>query len=316
VVGAGPGPGGLWRAFFTLANRRGIAIRHASRAVDLVQDADSRTVSGAIAEEGGTRAAFLARRGVILATGGFDAAPSLLRDYMGFACAYPIGSPYNTGDGLRLAQQAGAALWHTRNQTITGGVWPAIKVAEYPAAFFAAQNLKVGSYIEIAGDGRRFYAETGGWNRFHNKIRAHGGWVDQPIAQVLPVHMIFDERVRRGCRLTRPIYWNAEMTHRWSADNSVELAKGWIARAETLAALAATIGRDPTTLEAAVVRYYDGARRGQDEFGREPGRLSPIEGPPYYALELVPGLVGTTGGARRLPTGHVLDHDARAIPGL
>jgi len=316
LFAAGPGSGGLWRAFAALREHRGIAIRYDARAFELVQNGDQ-SVAGVLAREGNQTTAVRAHRGVVVATGGFDAAPELLRDYMGFAEAYPIGSPHNTGDGFRLLQRAGAAMWHVRNPTITGGVWPAIKVPEHAAAFFAAQNLGVGSYIEVAKDHRRFYAETGGWNRFHNKLQRFGGWVDQPIATMLPVHMILDDRVRRACRLARPIYWNAEMEHRWSADNSVEVAKGWVIQAGTIAELAAKIGRDPEALMATVERYNTDARLGQDpEFGRAPERVAPILEPPFYALALVPGLVGTTGGARRLPDGRVLDHDDHVIPGL
>ncbi|MSO64410.1 MAG: FAD-binding protein [Alphaproteobacteria bacterium] len=317
LYGAGPGSGGLWRAFHTLLGRKRILIRYGARAVELIQDPDTRAVTGVVVEESGRRVAIRARRAVVVATGGFDASPELLRTHMGLGTAYPIGSPANTGDGLRLVQAAGAALWHMRNATITGGIWPAIKVPGIAAAFFAAQNLKVGSYIEIAADHRRFYPEAGGWNRFHNKLRRQGSWVDLPIANVQPVHMILDERVRTQCRLARPIYWNAEMVHRWSADNSIEVAKGWVMRADSIRDLAVKMNRDPDAVAATVERYNGDAAAGHDrEFGRDPERLQAIAVPPFYAVALVPGLVGTTGGGRRLPTGHVLDHADRPIPGL
>lgn len=52
------------------------------------------------------------------------------------------------------------------------------------------------------------------------------------------------------------------------------------------------------------------------KFGRDPAKMQPIATPPYYAVEIVPGIVCTSGGAKRNMKSEVLDFDGKAIPGL
>jgi succinate dehydrogenase/fumarate reductase flavoprotein subunit len=53
---------------------------------------------------------------VALCTGGFENNQEMIRDYLGMPYGYPKGSPYNTGDGIRMAMAIGADLWHMDNQ--------------------------------------------------------------------------------------------------------------------------------------------------------------------------------------------------------
>ena len=85
----------------------------------------------------------------------------------------------------------------------------------------------------------------------------------------------------------------------WSKDNSEEIKKGWIKKAETLEELAKAIGSpmDAATLKATVEAYNASCDAKEDkEFGRNARQLAPIKTAPFYAVPLYPGLVCTEGG--------------------
>ena len=102
----------------------------------------------------------------------------------------------------------------------------------------------------------------------------------------------------------------------WSADNSKELAKGWIKSAETVAGLARLVGLDPAALEASVTRWNSSCEAGADsEFGRTL-MLAPLARGPYYAIELSPSMLNTQGGPRRNERAEIVRPDGTPIPRL
>jgi hypothetical protein len=239
------------------------------------------------------------------------------RNYAGYSLMYSVGCPGNTGDGILMLQRAGAALWHLSNPGQVGGIYPTIKVPEYEAAFHRG-FLTASSYIEIAKDNRRYYDETGDYASTHYKLLVHDNWVDSPLPWVLPVHMIFDEATRTAGRFSGDHGWNrVAVGYEWSEDNSAEIEKGWIARADSLSELADKMGRDPAAVEAAVSDWNDACELGRDdEFGRDPERMKPIIGPPFYAVEIVPAVTATSGGGKRDQLARVLAQDGSPIPRL
>ena len=313
-----PIPSGVWITMKRCVERRTIRIDYSSPIVDLVQDPDTLEVFGAIVLVDGQRRAIRALGGVVLAVGGYENNLTMQRDYYGFAVAHPFGSPANTGDGVKILQKAGADLWHLRNFGQSGGVWPAIKVADWPTAFMRRHLWQSFSWIDIAADDRRFYNEAAPLYYTHYKEKAHGHWVDTPLPRALPVHMIFDEITRtHNCLITHAMTWNTVVEgYEWSDDNSAEIAKGWVLKADTIEELAVKMGRDPAAVKDTVERYNAGCRAGADEFGRPGFSLQGIENPPYYAVAIEPGIVCTSGGARRNIESQVLDHAGNVIPGL
>lgn len=315
-----PNPSGVWNAFRIHVERRPrIKIQFDTRAVDLVQDPDTGEIFGAIVEKDGARTAIKARRAVVLATGSFEGSLQMQRDFWGAEEIYALGNPENTGDGIRLAQKAGAELWHMRNFTQTGGLQPAIKVPEYKAAFFRQQFMDATSWIDVGADSKRYYDEGIFYAFTHYRMRRHGKWLDVPTHQVLPVHMILDETAR----LAQPLAatwksWNVVVEgYEWSDDNSKEIEAGWIKKADSIRELAELIGRDPDVLQDTVDRYNEYARSGNDpEWGREADRMTPIENGPFYAIQVVPGVVAHTGGAKRNGLSQVVTHEGNAIPRL
>jgi predicted oxidoreductase len=109
--------------------------------------------------------------------------------------------------------------------------------------------------------------------------------------------------------------WNTIVEgYDWSEDNSAEVEAGWIASADSIEALAGKIGRDPARVAATVREYNAACAAGQDaRFGRNPQTLQPIAKPPFYAIEVISGIVCTGGGGRRNIESEVLDHGGKPI---
>ena len=115
-------------------------------------------------------------------------------------------------------------------------------------------------------------------------------------------------------------------TSKWSNDNSVEIKKGWIKKADTIADLANIIGGEMTAeaLTTTVTRWNGFCDAGVDsDFGRTnarggmaPRNLEKIETPPFYAIELWPGGFSTCGGPRKNAKGQVMGVNGNPIKRL
>ena len=115
-----------------------------------------------------------------------------------------------------------------------------------------------------------------------------------------------------------PVGWNVLVEdYEWSWDNSVEIEKGWLHRADTLEELAPLIGVDPELLVASVERYNAACAAGFDEqLGRDPSTLVALGDGPYYAFTSAPMLAWSNGGPRRNEHAEVLDPFGETIAGL
>ncbi len=306
----------LWKYLTepALAARK-IRTLYETAAVSLVKE--SGEITGVIADRHGKRIAIKANRAVVLTCGGFENNPTMIHTYLtGLPVIYPVGTPYNTGDGIRMGLEVDAELWHMSN--IAG-----------PEFFFKAPEIPVSrwiniphvdSYFFVAGDGKRFTAEGTpcmGMDR-HGKVKYHSMWMQQ-IAPT-PVHMIFDEDFRKaGCIGESFACWDVSHgnLYNWSADNLREVEKGWIKRADSIRELAPLIGLSPDVLEAAVERYNSFAKDGKDvDYDRAASYMAALKAAPYYAMELTPTFVNTQGGPRRNEHGQVIGLDGKPIPRL
>ena len=111
------GFGLLWDALAARAEELGIEIQHDTRVTEFV--VESGEVHG-VKDEAGK--AYKANKGVILACGGFESDPDMISNYfqIGYSECKPMGTPYNRGDGIRMAQSVGADLWHMNNFANSG----------------------------------------------------------------------------------------------------------------------------------------------------------------------------------------------------
>ena len=174
------------------------------------------------------------------------------------------------------------------------------------------------SWIEVCADNKRFYNESAAYHRQHMKFKEYGHYVDLPHDRALPVDLIFDEKTRTaGAIVTKWLSWPITTEgYVWSDDNSEEVAKGWIIKADTIEELAEKLGRDPEALKATIDDYNAGCKSGRDEFGRSVETMEPIDTAPFYAVGITPTLVATTGGAERNVKAQVLDWNDNPIPNL
>ncbi|WP_300681274.1 FAD-dependent oxidoreductase [Nocardioides sp.] len=314
AVGGVLGGQRLITALHAALEARGIDVRRGTPARRLVQDPVTGRITGVVATTPtGQTLRVRAERGVVLATGGFEADDAMVRDYLRFTQARPWGSPHNRGDGHRMAQKVGADLWHMDNMMAIDG----LQVPGYDADFYLRFSFRKG-FIYVDADGRRVTNELPQWG--HGQSHQHGGYELTPVRGH---HAIFDE----ATRLSGPISPNKRMLeigwnvlidgYDWSDDNSVEVDKGWILRGDTLEELAEWLGVQASELTRSVELYNQACAAGYDEQHRRPAAtLDPIGAGPYYAVTSSPMTAWSNGGPRRDEHCQVLDPFGDVIAGL
>ena len=307
-----------WKLFERLVKERPIPILYETPGRELIQNDITKEILGVRALKGGEPITVKASKGVVLTCGGFENNQEMIRNYLpGVPYCYTSGSPYNEGDGITMAMSVGADLWHMNNYA---GPSMALKVPEVPTTF-SMQALHYskelpGGAIVVGPDGRRFTDEK--FKTRHGKVPVNGNWL--PLATPCPMYLIFDHTHFS----VGPIYdkhpshgWTQIVErYDWSADNSAELAKGWIKSAGSLEALASIIGLDPAVLADTVGRWNRSCAAKQDAvFGRTL-MMNPIVNGPFYAVELSPSMLNTQGGPRRNEKAQIVRPNGTPIPRL
>jgi succinate dehydrogenase/fumarate reductase flavoprotein subunit len=322
-----------FRFLENLVQERKIEVLMKAQAKELIQDSQTREVLGVKAQKNGKEMTLLARRGVILACGGYEYNPAMLADF-NFPGAtdyiFPWGTPGNTGDGIMLASEAGAALWHMAS--IEWGALCARKPSqEFGTAIGAGlgRTMPEGSFMFVNRYGKRFMAES--TSLVHRKAPLEILFFDHERAEYrnLPAYMIFDEAHRRRGPIASTLeqfqsMWGGPVgyplvheIYDWSSDNQAEIEKGWVVQAQTIADLAGRIQADAAALEETIRDFNRACKDNSDpQFGRTEHTLAPLETPPYYAVELALTLVNTQGGPKHNIDCQVLDFNDRPIPRL
>jgi 3-oxosteroid 1-dehydrogenase len=275
-----------------------------SHASDASDASDSLAVTGV--EVDGRR--LHATRGVVLACGGFEWDTEMVAEYVGAEIAARCSPPHNTGDGHRMAAAAGASFANM------GEAWWA------PMAIVPGQEIEgeqVGRHLRterqgpgtiiVDRHGRRFINESQDYNSL---IRA-AHRAEAETGPHLPMYVVFDQRF-----LDRYGF----ITYR---STSGQPTPEWLLKAESPAALAVALTMSPDILNATVDRFNAFALEGKDEdFGRGQSiydayggdltnpypnpNLAPIAQPPFYAMQVMPGAFGTSGGVRTDDLGRAL----------
>ncbi|MFC8046136.1 FAD-dependent oxidoreductase [Nocardia sp. NPDC057353] len=294
----------------------GVVPRTRARAVELVT-AEGAVTGVRIATAAGI-STVRARRGVILATGGFEWDPELVRAYLRGPMRGPVSPPNNTGDGLRLAMALGAELG-----TMSEAWW--VPVVQIPGDTIEGKPRSRSVRLErtrprsiiVNRAGRRFVNEAGEYNAmvgaFHY-LDPRGGYVNDPG------HIVFDaEHLRKYGFLGVP---------------PGGAVPEWFNESADLPELAKRIGADPDGLVATVEQWNANVANGSDpDFGRgdsaydgywgdpdaEPAwarTLGPLDTAPFYAVPVTAGAMGTKGGPRTDEDGRVKHVSGAVIPGL
>lgn len=260
-----------------------------------------------------------ASRGVILASGGFEWDPELVRAFLRGPMAGPVSPPVNEGDSLRMAMELGAALG-----TMREAWWvPVIKI---PGDLIEGRQRSRSVRLErtrprsimVNRRGVRFVNEASDYNSmggaFHQIDVSEYAYVNNPA------WVVFDqEHVDRYGFLGTP--------------PGGELPE-WIVRADDLAGLSAVTGIDAAGLEHTVAHWNEEVAAGVDSafhrgesaydgYWGDPaattaaGRtLGPLDTGPYYAVPVEAGAMGTKGGPLTDRNAQVLHVDGHPIPGL
>lgn len=305
--------GGLLKACL----EAGVDLHRLVAAKDLVRT-DGR-ITGVTIEVDGVLRTVEARRGVIIATGGFEWDADLVKAFLRGPMAHPTSIPTNTGDGLRMAMKQGAMLGTMREAWWVPVLLPPGKTGwGHPRTSLVLRERSLPGAVMVNQTGRRFCNEAGNYN-------ALGGAFHQldPNSFTyanLPCWLVFDQA-----------YW--ERYGLW------ELAPGsavpdWIARGETPQALAEAIAVDADGLADTLGRWNDQVAAGSDDdfhrgdsaydgwngdishYPDHASTLGSVAIAPFYAVELHSSTLGTKGGPMTDVDGAVIDVDGRPIAGL
>ncbi len=278
-----------------------------------------------------------ARKGVILAAGGFDKNSAMREKHhvSGECASWSSGNPDNLGDAIGLGQEVGASIgnmeeawWmptamvpgHLLPWSIKGSWWTEFasqKGVDFP--WFILPDRSTPGSIIVDQTGRRFTNEAAPYlDVGHAQITRHceGG-------KAIPAVLIGDQR------------------HRWrypfgpimpGMPTKKFIESGFLKKANTLEELAGQCGIDPEGLVHEIEHFNKNARRGVDpdfhrgelsidRFYGDPNVkpnpcLSPVDKPPFYGINIYPGDLGTKGGLRFDTEARVLRADDTPIEGL
>lgn len=297
---------------------RSIPVHFEMRARHLVTE--NGRVVGVVAEKDYKEVRYRARKGVVIATGGFEWNKGLVRNFLRGPMTGPISVPECEGDGLVMAMEVGASLgnmahawWMTSSLESKAG-----QHRDTRANYLACQSERTcpGS-IMVNKYGKRFVNEAVNYNALGFALHNF----DPVLYEYpnLPYWIIFnDEYMNKYRMFTSP---------------AGTTPPAWATKADTLEELGALAGIDGDTLADTVARFNDFVRKGHDDdFGRGDttydnfsgdkaleapfGTLGLLEGGPYYAIKMEAGVNGTCGGPRANANAQVLDLDDNPIPGL
>ncbi len=310
----------IGRLYYSL-KQNGVAVLFGAALEDLINGGDG--VAGAVLQTGNGPIRVRARRGVVLATGGFAHNEAMRRTFMPDPMpADSMAVAENTGDGLRIGARMGAKLGEGPNRQ--GGLWTPVSRTRrrdgteglYP--HIVLDRAKPG-LVAVNAEGRRFVNEAVSYHDFVEAMfRANA------LSPTIPCHLICDARFVRKYGLGD--------IHPGTTDLAPFVRKGYIRTAATIEALATDLGIAPGTLAETVARHNRFAEQGSDpDFGKGDTELNrfngdpehrpnpclgPIASAPFAALEIWPAELGCSTGLSTNADAQVLDADDAPIEGL
>ena len=287
---------------------------------DLVME-EGRVV-GALVEHGGRKLRIRARRGVILATGGFPHSARLRAELdPRHPHHHSVGWEANVGEGIEAGRRIGGVIDHN---VVGPGLWQPSSLLKHPdgseeTILYGYLDRGKPGLIAVDAQGKRFVNESNSYHDIGAAMFANG------VADGNRFYFICD----------RPFVWKRDlgMIRPFRPSLAPYAKSGYIAVADTLEELARKIDIDPAGLVETVRRHNEYARTGVDpEFKRgtnpfnsvllgDPAfkpnpNLGPIAKPPFVALCMVPSTLGTSIGLSTNGDSQVFNADGAPIPGL
>ncbi|MFP4310544.1 MAG: FAD-dependent oxidoreductase [Nitriliruptoraceae bacterium] len=308
LVGMG---GAMTASFLEVVLAQGSQLWLSSPLSELVLEGDR--VVGAVVERDGTPTRVEARRGVVLAAGGFAHRAAWRKEHHGID-GYSSASPGDLGTAIELAQGLGAAV-DLMDDAWWGVSVPAPTPEDSPSFLVSERSYPYSIMVDATGE--RFANESESYVDLGHRMLEHGREVDGPF------WMLSDARHSR--RYLRSFALQPGLTARLRD-------AGLMRTAETVRGLAEQLEMDPERLLGTIRRFNGFARTGIDQdFGRgnsvydryygdplvRPNpNLGPLEYGPFTAVQVVPGDLGTKGGLVTDPDARVLREDGGPIEGL
>jgi len=257
-----------------------------------------------------------ARLGVVLASGGFAHNREMREEYgsdQPNRAKWSIANPGDTGEALQAAMRLGA-----KTDLMDEAWWlPSPRTGRFgQSTLDQARQRPRTIYVDAAG--QRFVNESNSYMEVGKAMYAR-----DKTSRAVPCWLIFDDRYRKryAHQRSRPGRFPRKL-----------FEGGMLKQAWTLNDLARLCDIDPAGLSETVERFNGNAAQGIDpDYGRgesaynralgDPNRkvhpcLGPIDEPPYYAVQVVPGDIGTCGGLVTNEHAQVVDQDDVAIEGL
>jgi 3-oxosteroid 1-dehydrogenase len=286
----------------------GVRLFLSHRVVRLVKD--GRRVGGVEVQTPKGRKLILARRGVILAAGGFEWNARMKRTYLSAPSENSAGCTTNTGEGITLGMGAGGAT------SLMDEAWwftLILKPGQKRGWLVTSERTLPGS-IMVNRDGRRFANEAMNYNDLTKVILTYD--VGSYELKNVPAFLVFDSDYLSKY----PV-----------AGERMESARSWLRQGRTLKELAMELGVDALNFLDTVAEFNRYARKGSDPAFRrgesyydrhwgDPSAPHPTLGPiakaPFYGARILAGDIGTKGGLVTDENGRVMDPEGNAIEGL
>jgi succinate dehydrogenase/fumarate reductase flavoprotein subunit len=311
---------GLAAGLFAGVLRAGIPVWSETALVRLFNDpAEGNRVGGAVVGQGGREVTITARRGVVLATGGFDHSMDMRWKFQSesLGANLSLGAAANTGDGIRMAQELGAdvdlmdqAWWFPAVAPLPG---------KEPVVMLAERSLP--GCLIVDHNGRRFANESTDYMSFGQRLLE----LERSGSRVEAMWIIFDQQYRNSYVFGAKLFPRMKIPPAW-------YDMGIATQADNFADLGARISVPVPEFIQTMTRFNESASAGEDpDFGR--GRsaydryygdptitpnpnLRPLVKGPFYAVKMVLSDLGTCGGLKADERARVLREDGSVIAGL
>ena len=324
-VHGAPGGALLFEVIARNLAKRAIAIHTRSRVERLVCD-KSGVLQGLAVRSGRAVKTVRARRGVVLACGGFEGDAAMQRAFWPEGAVMPAAFRGNTGDGIRMAQTLGADLWHMWHYHGSYGFQH-----PDPAYPFGIRTKRLPDWqpgTRLRGDvampwivldkrGRRFM------NEYDPYVQDTGA---RPFARydaqvqdyaAMPAWLLADADGLARYPFGRPTSHERGIAYAWSQDNTKELELGILRRASDLGELARAMGLAEAALATSLARWNAACAAACDyDWGRPPTSMLPIAKPPFVFAPVWPVVSNTQGGPVHDAAQRILRPDGTAITRL
>lgn len=281
---------GLVAGLIKIALEQGVKLRLSTPLKDIIFEDEQ--VAGVEVEQDGKKS-FIQAKAVILASGGFERNPELRKKYHNVGTDWTSASPDNTGDILLIAEKYGFDT-----DLLDDAWWGPATLDQDGARKFLVYERSMPHCIIVDQDGKRYFNESQSYTDAGHAILER----QEATGKAIPSWLIMESRNRNK-------YIFGSMLPRMTPKDAID--KGFIKKAETIEDLAKLCGIELEGLRETVARFNGFVDQGVDEdFGRgnsaydnyygDPTYKNPnlgkIEKPPYYAVKIFPGDLGTKGG--------------------